>query len=62
MAYDDRQIFINGESFRASGSDAARMRRLADTRSLSAPEVRGLSAGARATIAEWLLAGWLCVK
>ncbi len=62
MAYDDRQIFINGESFRASGIDAVRMRRLADTRSLSAPEVRGLSAGASATIAEWLAAGWLCVK
>ncbi len=62
MAYDERQVFINGESFRASGSDAAQMRRLADTRSLSAPEVRGLSAGARATIAEWLAAGWLCVK
>jgi 50S ribosomal protein L16 3-hydroxylase len=59
MAYDERQVFINGESFRASGADAARMRRLADARSLAAPDLRGLSAGARALIAEWLLAGWL---
>ena len=59
MAYDERQVFINGESFRASGADATRMRRLADARSLAAPDLRGLSAGARALIAEWLLAGWL---
>jgi 50S ribosomal protein L16 3-hydroxylase len=59
MAYDERQIFINGESFRAGGRDAVLMRRLADVRSLNATEVRGSSAGARALIAEWLHAGWL---
>lgn len=59
MAYDDRQVFINGESFRASGHDALLMRRLADTRTLGAPDVRGLGAGARALIAEWVMAGWL---
>ena len=62
MAYDERQVFINGESFRASGTDATRVRWLADARSLAAPGVRGLSAGARALIAEWLLAGWLHVQ
>jgi 50S ribosomal protein L16 3-hydroxylase len=62
VAYDERQIFINGESFRASGADATRVRRLVDARSLNAPDVRGLSAGARALIAEWLLAGWLHVQ
>ncbi len=59
MAYDDRQVFINGESFRAGGRDATLMRRLADTRRLAAPDMRGLGAGARALIAEWLMAGWL---
>lgn len=59
MAYDDRQVFINGESFRASGRDAALIRRLADGRTLSAADARRLSAGARSLIAEWLLAGWL---
>ncbi len=59
MAYDDRQVFINGESFRAGGRDATLMRRLADTRRLAAPDMRGLGAGARALIAEWLKAGWL---
>jgi 50S ribosomal protein L16 3-hydroxylase len=62
MAYDARQVFINGESFRASGADATRVRQLADGRSLNAPDVRGLSAGARALIAEWLRAGWLHVQ
>lgn len=59
MAHDARQVFINGESFRAGGSDATLMRRLADERALAPAEVRRLSAGARALIAEWLQAGWL---
>jgi 50S ribosomal protein L16 3-hydroxylase len=59
MVYDARQVFINGESFRAGGSDARLMRRLADERALMADEVRRLGADARALIAEWLQAGWL---
>ena len=59
MAYDAQQVFINGESFRAGGSDARLMRRLADRRALAPDEVRRLGAGARALIAEWLQAGWL---
>jgi 50S ribosomal protein L16 3-hydroxylase len=59
MVYDARQVFINGESFRAGGSDARLMRRLADGRALAPDEVRLLGAGARALIAEWLQAGWL---
>jgi 50S ribosomal protein L16 3-hydroxylase len=59
MVYDARQVFINGESFRAGGNDARLMRRLADERALRADEVRRLGADARALIAEWLQAGWL---
>jgi 50S ribosomal protein L16 3-hydroxylase len=57
--YDDAHVFINGESFRASGRDARLMRRLADRRSLTAGEVNALSAGARSLLGEWLDAGWL---
>jgi 50S ribosomal protein L16 3-hydroxylase len=57
--YDDDHLFINGESFRASGRDARLMRRLADRRLLTAGEVNVLSAGARALLDEWLDAGWL---
>ena len=34
MMYDARHVFINGESYRASGRDAALMRALADRRRL----------------------------
>jgi 50S ribosomal protein L16 3-hydroxylase len=57
--YDDANVYINGESFRASGRDARMMRRLADRRALSAAEVAALSDGARGLLDEWLDAGWL---
>jgi 50S ribosomal protein L16 3-hydroxylase len=59
MLYDLDHVFINGESFRASGRDARLMRRLADRRVLSAADVGGLSLPARAWVDEWLHAGWL---
>jgi 50S ribosomal protein L16 3-hydroxylase len=62
MSYDARQVFINGESFRASGADAALVRRLADERALDATQLRGLSAGARRVLAQWQAAGWLHVQ
>ncbi|MDR0478622.1 MAG: cupin domain-containing protein [Burkholderiaceae bacterium] len=52
-------VFINGESFRASGADAMLMRRLADRRALSASDAKLLSADARALIGQWRAAGWL---
>ena len=62
MMYDEQHVFINGESFRAAGRDAALMRRLADARSLEAAEVRRLSASAAALVLGWTQAGWLhCV-
>ena len=36
MMYDARNVFINGEAYRAAGRDAALMRRLADDRQLGA--------------------------
>lgn len=52
-------VFINGESFRASGADAALMRQLADRRALSASDVKRFGAGARSLLAQWREAGWL---
>jgi 50S ribosomal protein L16 3-hydroxylase len=52
-------VFINGESFRAGGADAALMRRLADRRALSAAECQRLSADARLLLGQWREAGWL---
>ena len=58
MLYDDRHVFINGESYRATGRDATLMRRLADQRHLDASRVARASDGACELLAEWVQAGW----
>ena len=59
MMYDDRHIFINGESFRAGGADARLMRTLADQRRLGLARVQRASEGASALLQDWFEAGWL---
>ena len=59
MLYDARHVYINGESVRAGGKDAALLRRLADERGLDARAVRGAGRAARALLREWFAAGWL---
>lgn len=58
MLYDDDHVFINGESYRASGRDATLIRALADRRHLDAAAVRRLGAGAREWLGRWAEAGW----
>ncbi len=58
MLYDARHVFINGESWRASGADARLLRRLADRRRLDAGDIAGASASARELIGGWCEAGW----
>jgi 50S ribosomal protein L16 3-hydroxylase len=59
MMYDARHVFINGESFRASGRDARLMRSLADERVLGARAVAQLSGDAFELLADWVEAGWV---
>jgi len=59
MLYDDAHIFINGESFLASGRDATLMRQLADRQRLSSSELGRLSGGALDLLAQWFDDGWL---
>jgi 50S ribosomal protein L16 3-hydroxylase len=59
MMYDDKHVFINGESFRAGGADARLMRQLADQREIDAQALARASEGARALLAEWVDSGWL---
>ncbi|MDQ0609391.1 50S ribosomal protein L16 3-hydroxylase [Variovorax sp. W1I1] len=59
MLYDTRHIYINGESFRAGGADAALMRKLADRRALGPRELARASEGALALLGEWCEAGWV---
>lgn len=59
MAYDERHLYINGESYRAAGRDAQLMRLLADRRRIEAAQATALSPAARGLVAEWIDAGWL---
>jgi len=59
MMYDERHVFINGESFRAGGADARLMRELADRRSLTTRQVQRASPDAQALLQDWFEAGWL---
>jgi 50S ribosomal protein L16 3-hydroxylase len=59
MMYDTHHVFINGESYRASGRDATLMRSLADRRALAASEVVRASEAARGLLDSWCEAGWV---
>ena len=50
LLYDERHLFINGESCRIGGRDARLLRRLADQGRLQAREVAMLSAEASAEL------------
>jgi 50S ribosomal protein L16 3-hydroxylase len=58
MMYDAHHVFINGESYRASGPDAILMRTLADQRCLQPAQLARASEGARALLRSWCKAGW----
>ena len=59
LMYDDKHVFINGESYVASGRDAQLIRALADQRCLAGKEVAKLTEGATALLQDWQDAGWL---
>jgi len=59
MLYDDAHVFINGESFLASGRDATLMRLLADQHALSFAQVARLSEDALDLVGDWHQSGWL---
>jgi 50S ribosomal protein L16 3-hydroxylase len=58
MLYDDRFVYINGASYRASGRDARLMRRLSDQRFLAAADIALLGAQASTLLQEWIDTGW----
>jgi 50S ribosomal protein L16 3-hydroxylase len=59
MMFDAHHVFINGESFTASGRDATLMRVLANERVLSARDVCKLSVQALNLVNAWWGTGWL---
>ena len=58
MLFDAKHIFINGESFRASGRDAKLLQKLANEKFLSAKEAKGLSEAAVQLMQAWWEEGW----
>jgi 50S ribosomal protein L16 3-hydroxylase len=59
MMYDSHHIFLNGESWRAAGKDAALMRQLADNRELTQLDLSKASPEALSLLSEWCDDGWL---
>jgi 50S ribosomal protein L16 3-hydroxylase len=59
MMYDDRHVFINGESFRVGGKDARFLRQLADERVLCAASCIILSDSAQEALLDWMSADWV---
>ncbi len=59
MLYDDEHLYVNGESYRLTRSDAQVLRRLADRRELDARAVSAASAAVKALLRDWWRAGWL---
>ena len=59
MMYDAHHIFLNGESWRAAGKDAALMRQLADSRELTPDDLTKASPEALDLLREWCDDGWL---
>jgi 50S ribosomal protein L16 3-hydroxylase len=59
MMYDMHHVFVNGDSFLASGRDAVLLRELANARQLGASDVKRLSRPARELVSEWCEAGWI---
>ncbi len=62
MMYDEQHVFINGESYRASGRDAVLMRLLADRRALDSQSLARASAAARSLLTSWCEAGWVQIE
>ena len=59
MMYDDHHVFLNGESWRAAGQDAALMHHLADSRELTRAQLAKASPEALGLLMEWCDDGWL---
>jgi 50S ribosomal protein L16 3-hydroxylase len=62
MLFDSRHVFINGESFRAGGTDAKVLRKLANEKTLSASWASKLSRDATVLMQAWWEEGWWHVK
>jgi 50S ribosomal protein L16 3-hydroxylase len=59
MLYDDKCVYVNGESWRCAGADAKTLRHLANTKSLESRHVQLAGESLLALLQDWQEAGWL---
>jgi 50S ribosomal protein L16 3-hydroxylase len=62
MLYDDRCIYINGESWRCAGDDAKKLHQLANKKSLGSKQIRSASPMLSELLQNWFQAGWLHIR
>jgi 50S ribosomal protein L16 3-hydroxylase len=59
MMYDEKHVYLNGDSWKVAGKDGKLLRKLADARSLSAIEVGAASAQLQSALGQFVKQGWL---
>ena len=59
MLLDDQHVFINGESFKASGRDAVLLKQFANDRFIDSRLLTRASVGAKSMLETWLASGWI---
>ena len=59
MLYDQRYVYINGESWRCSGADARMLRFLANQRALNHLQIQQSSELLLSVLEEWMQSGWV---
>jgi 50S ribosomal protein L16 3-hydroxylase len=62
MMYDSHHVFMNGESWRASGVEAKLLKLFANQRYLSSSETKEASSQLKTLFADWIVAGWVHLK
>ena len=59
MMYDEKHVYLNGDSWKVAGKDAKLLRKLANVRSLTAIEVGAASAQLQSALGQFIEQGWL---
>jgi 50S ribosomal protein L16 3-hydroxylase len=59
MLYDDKWVYVNGESWRCAGADAKTLRLLANTQCLNPKQINQSSQAVLSLLQDWQEAGWL---
>jgi len=62
MMYDDRFIFLNGESWYAKGRDAQMLKKLADQKYLELGDLQKAPEAAISLMRDWVKFGWLWAR